>query len=131
MEQSHQALHPTPNLDGLVSVFMSPSNRVTQLNPQAPSSFFIAFHKSLGCSEGTLTYLHMGHQLSHRPHTGPSFFMILHAVTQLTLSSSQYVGRNRNNHDIFFRLRKPPKGHQFQPNYDVQQNVHYSCNGRV
>jgi hypothetical protein len=121
-----------PHLENLVSVFMFTSDRVAQLNLPAPSSLFVAFHESLGCSEGFLTYLHTGHQLSQRSHMGPSFFMILHAVMQPTLSSSQYVGTNRNNqHDIIFGIWKPPKGHQFQPNYDVQQIVHYSCNDRV
>jgi hypothetical protein len=39
-------LHPTPNLEDRVSVFLSPSDRVTQLYPQARGSFFFAFYDS-------------------------------------------------------------------------------------
>jgi hypothetical protein len=42
------ALRPTPNLDCQVSVFMSPSDRMAQLYPQAPGSLFVAFYDSQG-----------------------------------------------------------------------------------
>jgi hypothetical protein len=35
-------LRPTPNLEGQVSVFMSPSDKLAQLQDQAPGSLFIA-----------------------------------------------------------------------------------------
>jgi hypothetical protein len=37
------ALHPTPNLEDQVPVFMSPSERLAQLYPQAVGSVFVAF----------------------------------------------------------------------------------------
>jgi hypothetical protein len=40
------ALRPTPNLEEQVPVFMSPSDRVAQLYPQAPGSLFVAFYVS-------------------------------------------------------------------------------------
>jgi hypothetical protein len=52
------ALRPTPNLKDHVSVFMSPSDRVTQLYPQAPGTLFVAFHDSHGCGGDILTLLH-------------------------------------------------------------------------
>jgi hypothetical protein len=42
------ALHQTPNLEDRVSVFMYPSDTVTQLNPQAPGSVFVALYDSQG-----------------------------------------------------------------------------------
>jgi hypothetical protein len=45
-EQSKQWMHThSPNN---VSVFMSPSDRVAQLYPQAPVSLFVAFYDSQG-----------------------------------------------------------------------------------
>jgi hypothetical protein len=35
------ALRPTPNLEDQVPVFMSLSDKVTQLDPKAPGSFFV------------------------------------------------------------------------------------------
>jgi hypothetical protein len=54
------ALRPTPNLEDQVPVFMSPSDRMAQLYPQAPGSFFKAFYNSQGYSGGILTRLHKG-----------------------------------------------------------------------
>jgi hypothetical protein len=39
------ALHPTPNLEYQVPLFMSPRDRVAQLHPQAPGSLFVAFFR--------------------------------------------------------------------------------------
>jgi hypothetical protein len=47
-----------PNLEGQIPVFISPSNRVAQLHPQAPGFLFVAFHDSQGYGGGTLTPLH-------------------------------------------------------------------------
>jgi hypothetical protein len=54
------ALHPTPNLEDQVSVFLSPSDRAAKLYPQAPASLFFAFYDSHGYGGGILTTLHMG-----------------------------------------------------------------------
>jgi hypothetical protein len=43
-----QALRQTTNLEGHLSVSMSPSDRVAQLYPQAPGSLFVAFYDSQG-----------------------------------------------------------------------------------
>jgi hypothetical protein len=50
----------TPNLEDQVLVFMSPSDRVAQLYPQAPVSLFVAFYDSQGYGGGILIRLHMG-----------------------------------------------------------------------
>jgi hypothetical protein len=50
-------LHQTPNLEDQVSVFMSPSDRVAQLYPQAPGSLFIASYDLQGYGGGILTCL--------------------------------------------------------------------------
>jgi hypothetical protein len=49
-----------PNLEDQVSVFMSPSDRVVQLYPQAPGSLFVAFYGSRGYGGGILTRLLTG-----------------------------------------------------------------------
>jgi hypothetical protein len=54
------ALHPTPNLEDSVSVFTSPSDRVTQLYPQTSGSLSVPFYNSQGNGGGILTRLHMG-----------------------------------------------------------------------
>jgi hypothetical protein len=54
------ALRPTPNLEDQVLVFMSPSNGVAQLYPQAPGSLFVAFQDSQGYAGGILTHRHTG-----------------------------------------------------------------------
>jgi hypothetical protein len=41
-------------------VFMSPSDRVTQLYSQAPGFLFAAFYDSQSCGGGILTRLHAG-----------------------------------------------------------------------
>jgi hypothetical protein len=61
------ALPPTPNLEDQVPVFISPSDRVTQLYPQAPGSLFVAFCKSQGYGGGILTRLHTGKHLYIQP----------------------------------------------------------------
>jgi hypothetical protein len=50
----------TPNLEGQVSVFISPRNRVAQLYPRALGSLYVASYDSQGSGGGILT----------RPHTG-------------------------------------------------------------
>jgi hypothetical protein len=52
------AFCPTPNLEEQVSVFMSPSDRVAQLYPQAPGSLFVALYDSPIYDGGILTRLH-------------------------------------------------------------------------
>jgi hypothetical protein len=59
------ALRQTPNLEHQVPVFMSPSNRVSQLYPQAPGSLSVAFYDSQGYGGGFLTRLHMGQFCIH------------------------------------------------------------------
>jgi hypothetical protein len=54
------ALRPTPNLENQIHVFMSPSDGVARLYPQAPGSLFVAFYDSQGYGGCILT----------RPHTG-------------------------------------------------------------
>jgi hypothetical protein len=54
------ALHPTPNLEDQVPVFMSLSDRVPQLYLQAPGSLFVSFHESQGYGGSILTHLHTG-----------------------------------------------------------------------
>jgi hypothetical protein len=50
------------NLEGQVPVFISPRNKVAQLNPQALGSLFAAPHDSQGYSWGIRTSLHTGTQ---------------------------------------------------------------------
>jgi hypothetical protein len=54
------ALRPTPNLEDQAPIFMSPSDRVAQLCPQAPGSLSVAFYDSHGYDGSTLTCLHTG-----------------------------------------------------------------------
>jgi hypothetical protein len=50
----------SPNLEGHVPVFISPSNRVAQLCPRALGSHFIASYDSQGSGGGILSLLHTG-----------------------------------------------------------------------
>jgi hypothetical protein len=52
------ALRPSPNLEDQVSVFMSTSDRVAQLYPQAPGSLSVGICDSEGYSGGILTRLY-------------------------------------------------------------------------
>jgi hypothetical protein len=61
IELGRQPCVQPPNLEGQVSVFMSPSERVTKLHPQALGSLFVAFCDSQGYGGGILTRLHTGH----------------------------------------------------------------------
>jgi hypothetical protein len=54
------ALSPTPNLEDQVSAFMSPSDKVAQLYPQASGSFFVAFYDLQGYGGGILTRQYTG-----------------------------------------------------------------------
>jgi hypothetical protein len=54
------ALHPTPNLEDQVPVFMSPQWLSAQFYPQAPGSLFVAPYDSKGCGGGIRTRLHTG-----------------------------------------------------------------------
>jgi hypothetical protein len=54
------ALHPTPNLEDQVSVFMYPSDRVSQLYLQAQSSLFVVFYDSQSYGGDILARLHAG-----------------------------------------------------------------------
>jgi hypothetical protein len=49
-----------PNLEGYAALFISPSNRVAQLYPQAQGFFFITSCDLQGYSEGVRIHLHMG-----------------------------------------------------------------------
>jgi hypothetical protein len=49
---------PAHNLEGEVSVFMTPSGRVGRLYPLALGSLFFAFYDTQGCAGGILTLLH-------------------------------------------------------------------------
>jgi hypothetical protein len=49
-----------PNLEDQVHVFMSPSDTVAQLCPQALGSLFVPFYDSQGYGGGILTRLHTG-----------------------------------------------------------------------
>jgi hypothetical protein len=48
--------HSIPNLEDQVTVFMSPSDRVAQLYPQALGSLFIAFYNLQGYGGWTYCY---------------------------------------------------------------------------
>jgi hypothetical protein len=61
-EQGRQPCVQPPNLEDQISVFMSPSDRVVQLYPQAPGSLFVAFYDSRGYGGGILTRPHKGCQ---------------------------------------------------------------------
>jgi hypothetical protein len=54
------ALRPTPNLEGQVPVFKSPSDKVAELYPSAPGSFFVAFYDSQDCDGSILTHHYTG-----------------------------------------------------------------------
>jgi hypothetical protein len=54
------ALCPTPNLEDEVSMFMSLSDSVAQLYPQAPVSPFVPLSGSQGYGGGIRTRLHTG-----------------------------------------------------------------------
>jgi hypothetical protein len=60
---SSSALRAAPNLEDQVSIFISPTDRVAQLHPQAPGSLSVAFHDSQGYGGGILTHLHTGTNL--------------------------------------------------------------------
>jgi hypothetical protein len=53
-------IRDSPNLEGQVSMFISPSNRVARLYPQAMGSLFIASYDSQGYGGGIRTRLHTG-----------------------------------------------------------------------
>jgi hypothetical protein len=52
------ALSTNRNLEGQACVFMSLSDRVAQLHPQAPGSFPVSFHDSQDYGGGILVRLH-------------------------------------------------------------------------
>jgi hypothetical protein len=54
------AMRPTPNLKDQTPVFMSLSDMVAQLYPQAPGSLFVTLYDSQGCGRGTLIRIHTG-----------------------------------------------------------------------
>jgi hypothetical protein len=53
-------LRDSSNLEGQVSVFISPRNRMAQLYPRALGSLFVASYYSQGHGEVILTSLHTG-----------------------------------------------------------------------
>jgi hypothetical protein len=50
-------------MEDQTSVFMSPSDRVAQLYPEALGSLFVAFYNSQGYDGGILTRLHRGDEI--------------------------------------------------------------------
>jgi hypothetical protein len=54
-------IRDSPNLEGQVSIFISPRNIVAQLYPQALGSLFIASYNMQGYGGGIRFCLHMGH----------------------------------------------------------------------
>jgi hypothetical protein len=61
------SLRLTPNPEDQVLVFISPSDGVAQLYPQAPGSLFVTFYDSQGDGGGTLTRLHTGKSSTECP----------------------------------------------------------------
>jgi hypothetical protein len=55
--RARSSAYVQPQPGGQVSVFMSPSDRVAQLYPQAPGSLFVAFYDSQVYGGGILTFL--------------------------------------------------------------------------
>jgi hypothetical protein len=53
-------IRDSPNMEGQVPIFISPRNRVAQLNPQASGSLFIASYDTQGYGGGIRTSLHKG-----------------------------------------------------------------------
>jgi hypothetical protein len=53
-------IRDSPNLEGQVPVFMSPTNRVTWLCPQALGSLFVASYDSQGYGKSIRPRLHIG-----------------------------------------------------------------------
>jgi hypothetical protein len=53
------SLASNPNLEDQAPLFMSPSDRMTQLYPQALGSLSVAFYDSQGYGGNILTSLHM------------------------------------------------------------------------
>jgi hypothetical protein len=60
IQQGRQRCIRPPNLEDQVPVFMSPSDRVAQLCPQAPGSLFVASYDTQGYGGGILSRLHTG-----------------------------------------------------------------------
>jgi hypothetical protein len=56
--RSSSALHPTASAEDNIPVFMSTSDRVALLYPQAPHSLFITYYDLQGYGGGVLTHLH-------------------------------------------------------------------------
>jgi hypothetical protein len=54
-------IRDSPNLKGQVPVFISPRNRVAQLNLRAQGSLYVTSYDLQGHGAGILTRLHMGH----------------------------------------------------------------------
>jgi hypothetical protein len=59
------ALRPTPNLEDQIPVFLSPSDRVAQLYPQASGFLFVSFYVLQGYGGGILTRLHTGNSFRY------------------------------------------------------------------
>jgi hypothetical protein len=51
-------IRDSPNLEGQVPVFISPSGRVAQLDPHVPGSLFVASYDSQGYGGGIRLLLH-------------------------------------------------------------------------
>jgi hypothetical protein len=93
-------IRDSPNLDGQVSVFISPRNKVAQLYPQALSSLFVASYDSQGYGGGIRSLLHTGYLQM-------SMLQLLYdwqfTVNQLVLASSPLRLTIRDSF-FFFRL---------------------------
>jgi hypothetical protein len=75
-----------PNLEGQVSVFISPRNRETLLQPQALGSLYVVFYDSKGYGEGILNFPQPGG--SERPNCPSKFEVTL----RLTVRQSVCLG---------------------------------------
>jgi hypothetical protein len=99
-------LRPTPNLEDQVSVFMFPSDRVAQLYPQAPVSFFVASYNSQSYGGGILTGLNT--EISEESIYGSTVllldirrffsFLMLYTVGRTPWTGDQPIARPRYLH---------------------------------
>jgi hypothetical protein len=56
----HSQIRDSSNLEGQVTIFISPKNKVAHLYPQALGSLFVAYYDSQGYGRGIRTRLHAG-----------------------------------------------------------------------
>jgi hypothetical protein len=89
-----------PNLEVQVSVFISPSDRVVQLNPQTPGSLFLAFDDSQGYGWNIPTRLHTGYFIIPNSifYHHPSSF---HPAILVPISASLFLVQNLGTQYLF------------------------------